>query len=317
MTSKNYLLKDKNIWVAGHTGMVGKALVNKLKKEECKIITISKSKLDLINQQTTWDWMSKQSIDIIFLAAAKVGGIYANSKYPAEFIYNNIAMATNIIKGAHLFKIDRLVFLGSSCIYPKFAKQPIEEESLLSGILEYTNESYAIAKIAGLKMCQAFNKQYKTDFISVMPTNLYGTGDNFHPDNSHVMASLIRKIIEAKNKNIQEIAVWGSGTPRREFLHVEDLADALIFLSKNYFGLDPINIGSGKDISIIELVTLISKLANWPVKIKLDHNKPDGTPLKRLDISRIKALGWEPKISLKTGIAKTLAHYESIQKPFD
>ena len=314
MNSKKYSLKHKNIWVAGHNGMVGKALINRLKSEECKIITIPKSKLDLTNQQTTWNWMENQSIDIVFLAAAKVGGIFANSEYPAEFIYDNICIATNIIKGAHIFKADRLVFLGSSCIYPKFTKQPIREESLLSGHLESTNEPYAIAKIAGLKMCQAFNKQYKTDFISVMPTNLYGKGDNFHPENSHVMASLIRKISEAKYNNIKEIEIWGSGTPRREFLHVDDLADSLVFLCKNYFGQDPINIGSGKDISIIELAVLISKIANWQINIKLNHDKPDGTPLKRLDISRINSLGWKPNISLKKGIAQSLEHYKNIRK---
>lgn len=294
---------DSKIWVAGHTGMVGSAIVRALKKEGYNnLILIPHSQLDLTNQQETFSFYEKYRPEYVFVAAAKVGGIYANNTYPADFIYQNLAIAVNIIEGARKYNVKKLLFLGSSCIYPRHAPQPIKEEYLLSGYLEPTNEAYAIAKIAGLKMCYYYKLQYGCDFISAQPTNLYGPGDNYHPMNSHVVAALLRKFYEAKLNNSKNVVVWGTGTPRREFLHVDDLADALIFLMKNYSDPLPINVGTGKDISIKELALLIKEISEYKGEIVFDTSKPDGMPRKLLDISRIKKMGWTPKISLSEGL---------------
>ncbi len=309
MSEKIFSLKNKVVWVAGHSGLVGKALVRKLKKVNCKLITIEKNDLDLTDQSATWKWMRNNKIDIIFLAAAKVGGILANKNFPAEFLYINLAIQNNIIEGAKLNNIKKLIFLGSSCIYPKFAEQPIKEKSLMTGPLEQTNEAYAIAKIAGLKLCSFYREQYNCNFISTMPTNLYGPGDNFEISSAHVMGSLINKIVTAKIFNQNSIEIWGSGKPRREFLYVDDLADALCFLAENYHEGKPINIGYGKDISILELAQLISKLVDWKGNLTINTSKPDGTPLKRLNIDKIKKLGWEPRVKLEDGIKSTIKYF--------
>ena len=297
------------IYVSGHNGMVGSAIIRKLtKKGYTNIITKTHKELDLTNQQAVNEFFEKENPEYVFLAAAKVGGIMANKTYPANFIYENLMIETNIIHASYINKVKKLLFLGSSCIYPKLAPQPIKEEYLLTGKLEKTNEAYAIAKIAGLEMCKHYNNQYNTNFMAVMPTNLYGPNDNYDINNSHVMAALIRKFKEAKN----EIIIWGTGTPKREFLHVDDLADAIIHITENYNAKDIgnfINIGTGKDISIKELAELIKNITGFKGNIIYDTTKPDGTPKKQLDISKITALGWKPKISLKEGIKKTYNEY--------
>jgi len=302
--------KDSKIYVAGHKGLVGSAIVRNLQsKGYTNIITRTHKELDLTDQKAVMKFFDEERPEYVFLAAAKVGGIYANNTYPADFIYENLMIECNVIKAAHDFKVKKLLFLGSSCIYPKMAPQPIKEEYLLSGYLEPTNEAYAIAKIAGLKMCQFFKRQYGDNFISCMPTNLYGPNDNFDLQNSHVLAALIRKFHEAKIQNKPHVEVWGTGTPRREFLYVDDMADACVFLMENYDGEETINIGTGEDLTIRELAEIIREIVGYEGEIIFDKTKPDGTPRKLLDVSKLKDLGWQYKIKLKEGIKLTYKWY--------
>lgn len=295
--------KDSKIYVAGHRGLVGSAIVRELnKKGYINIVGRTHKELDLISSTEVEKFFKEEKPEYIFLAAAKVGGIYANSTYPADFIYENLQIQNNVIGNAHKYGVKKLMFLGSSCIYPKMCPQPIKEEYLLSGYLEETNEAYALAKISGLKMCEFFNKQYGTNFISVMPTNLYGPYDNFHPENSHVMPALIRRFHEAKVSGAKEVVVWGSGTPLREFLYSEDMADACIYLMENYEGNEFFNIGTGKEITIRGLAELIKEVVGYEGNIVFDITKPDGTPRKLLDVSRLEKAGWKYKMELKNGI---------------
>ena len=298
--------KGDKIYVAGHKGLVGSAFLRLLGERGFEnIIYRTHSELDLTDQSAVMDFFGQERPEYIFLAAARVGGIQANSSYPAEFIRDNILIQSNVIDAAYRNDARKLLFLGSSCIYPKLAPQPMKEEYLLSGDLEPTNEWYAIAKIAGIKMCQAYRRQYGFNAICLMPTNLYGPGDNFDPEDSHVVPALIRKFYEAKTKGKPEVVVWGTGTPKREFLHVDDLADAALFLMENYDEEDIINVGVGKDISIKELAELIKDISGYRGEIVFDTLKPDGTPRKLLDISRLRKLGWAPKISLREGLLST------------
>lgn len=301
----DYSLAGKSVWVAGHRGMVGSALMRRLAAENCQIITATREELDLIRQDDVEKWMAKNKPQVVFIPAAKVGGILANDTRPAEFIYENLMIEANIIHAAYLTGVEKLLFLGSSCIYPKLAPQPIQEEALLSGPLEPTNEWYAIAKIAGVKLCQAYRKQYGCDFISAMPTNLYGPGDNFNLETSHVLPALMRKAHEAKNRDDKEMIIWGSGTPRREFLHVNDAADALVFLMKHYSGEQHINVGSGEDISILELTRIVARTVGFKGEIITDTSKPDGTPRKLMSGDKLKSMGWQSAIELTNGIEDT------------
>jgi len=295
------------IYIAGHRGMVGSGLERKLRAEGYNnIATRTSSELDLRNQQAVNDFFEKEKPAYVILAAAKVGGIHANNTYRAEFIYDNLMIEANIIHAAYLNKITKLLFLGSSCIYPKMAPQPLKEEYLLSGYLEPTNQPYAIAKIAGIEMCDSYRAQYGCNFISAMPTNLYGTNDNYHPENSHVLPALISRIVLAKKNNEPNVTIWGSGTPRREFLHVDDLANACYFLLQNYNEQGFVNIGCGIDVSIKELAELIVSEVGYQGELLFDTTKPDGTPRKLMDTSRINYLGWMPKITLNAGIRKTV-----------
>lgn len=302
--------KDSKIYVAGHRGLVGSAIVRELKKKGCtNIIGKTHKELDLMNDLAVENFFKEERPEYVFLAAAKVGGIHANSTYPADFIFENLQIQNNVIINAYKYGVKKLMFLGSSCIYPKMCPQPIKEEYLLSGYLEETNEAYALAKISGLKMCQYFNKQYGTNFISVMPTNLYGPYDNFHPENSHVMPALIRRFHEAKANGAKEVVVWGSGTPLREFLYSEDMADACIYLMENYEGNDFFNIGTGKEISIKNLAELIKEVVGFEGEIIWDSSKPDGTPRKLLDVSRLESQGWKYKMELKDGVKEAYKWY--------
>lgn len=300
-----YNLSGKCIWVAGHNGMVGSAVSRRLQSENCKIIEVSRNDLDLCNKDAVLEWMRDACPDAIIIAAAKVGGIYANQEKPVDFLEDNLYIQTNILHAAHLCNVERLLLLGSSCIYPKNSKQPIEEDSLLTDTLEPTNESYALAKIAGIKLCQAYRKQYKRDWISAMPTNLYGPRDNYDLETSHVLPALLRKFHEAKTRGAAEVVLWGTGSPLREFLHCDDLADALIFLLKNYSSNQHINIGSGFEISILSLAELIADVVGYDAKLTFDINKPDGTPRKLLDSSRLQELGWNGARSLRDGLSST------------
>jgi GDP-L-fucose synthase len=295
----------RRIWVAGHKGMVGSAITRCLARRGDELLMADRSVVDLRNQIGVETWLRQNRPDSIVFAAAKVGGIYANDTFPADFIYDNLAIETNVIHSAHMAGVDRLVFLGSSCIYPKFAEQPIKEEALLTGPLEPTNEWYAIAKIAGIKLCQAYRKQHGRRYISVMPCNLYGPGDNFDPLTSHVLPALIRKFHEAKEEGRTEVVVWGTGTPLREFLHVDDLARAVVFCLDNYDSYDHINCGAGSDTSIQNLAEMVAKCVEFDGRIIFDTTKPDGTPRKLMDSSRISALGWKPEVDLKSGITRT------------
>ncbi len=304
--------KNSKIYVAGHRGLVGSAIIRSLVKQGYNnLVTKTRQELDLLDSVAVANFFQKEKPEYVFLAAAKVGGILANNTYPANFIYENLTIQNNIIHNAYLNKVKKLLFLGSSCIYPKFAKQPIKEEYLLSGKLEPTNKAYAIAKIAGIIMCESYNKQYNTNFISVMPTNLYGPNDNFDLKNSHVVPALIRKFHEAKINNKNKVVLWGTGCPRREFLYVDDLAEACIFLMNNYNESEIINIGTGKDISIKELAGIIKNVVGFEGKIVWDTSKPDGTPRKLLDVSRLNKLGWKYKVSLKKGIELTYNWYKN------
>ena len=300
-----YSLARKRVWVAGHRGMVGSAIVRRLAEEGCEVLTASRQELDLKRQGDVEKWMRLRRPDAIFLAAAKVGGILANASYPADFLYDNLMVEANIIAAAHDIGVQKMLFLGSSCIYPKFATQPITEDSLLTGSLEPTNEWYAIAKIAGIKLCQAYRQQHGRDFISAMPTNLYGPGDNFDLASSHVMPALIRKAHEAKQRGDKEITVWGTGSPRREFLHVDDCADACVHLMKTYSDHGHVNVGSGEDLTILELTQLVCEVVGFQGNIVHDLSKPDGTPRKLMSADKIRSLGWQPRIALKDGVRMT------------
>jgi GDP-L-fucose synthase len=298
-------LAGKRVFVAGHNGMVGSAIVRRLAREGCQIVTASHVELDLSRQEQTEAWLRQQRPQLVFMAAARVGGIQANASLPAQFIYDNLAIATNVIEAAHRAGVEKLLFLGSSCIYPREAAQPIAEDALLTGALEPTNEWYAIAKIAGIKLCEAFRKQHGDDFISGMPTNLYGPGDNFDLQSSHVLPALIRKAHEAKLAGAPSITIWGTGTPRREFLHVDDCADACVFLMKTYSGAQHVNIGSGTDVTILELASLVCEVVGFAGEIVCDTSKPDGTPRKLMSGEKLRAMGWAPKVPLREGIAAT------------
>jgi GDP-L-fucose synthase len=299
-----YNLSGKKVWVAGHRGMVGSAVCRQLENEDCNIIKAGRDEVNLVNQVEVNDWMNAAKPDAIVLAAAKVGGIQANNNFPVDFLYENLMIEANIIHAAHLNKVERMLFLGSSCIYPRLADQPIKENSLLTGALEPTNEWYAIAKIAGIKLIQAYRKQYGYDWISAMPTNLYGPGDNYDLNSSHVLPALLRKFHEAKISKSSEVTVWGSGKPLREFMHCDDLANALLFLLKNYTNYEHINVGSGDEVSIRELVDVIAKVVGYDAKIVWDESKPDGTPRKLMDTSNLHNLGWRDHRSLFDGISQ-------------
>lgn len=319
-------MAQKRIFIAGHKGMVGSALVRQLAADgNHQIITANKQELDLINQQAVRSFFAQKQIDQVYLAAARVGGIHANNEYPAEFIYQNLMIEANVIHAAHQNNVQKLLFLGSSCIYPKLAEQPMREDALLTGALECSNEPYAIAKIAGIKLCESYNRQYGRDYRSVMPTNLYGTNDNFHPENSHVIPALIRRFHEAKLVNAPVVKAWGTGKPMREFLYVDEMAEASIFvmnLDKATYEqqtqpmLSHINVGTGIDCTIKELTESVAKVIGYQGKIEWDTNKPDGTPRKLMDVSRLERLGWEAKISLEGGLAKTYAWFLDNQDSF-
>jgi GDP-L-fucose synthase len=300
------------IFIAGHRGLVGSALVRKLTDQGfTNLILKPREELDLTVQPAVEAFFKKEQPEYVFLAAAKVGGIYANSKYPAEFIFSNMQVQMNVINEAYKYKVKKLLFLGSSCIYPKHAPQPMREDALLSGQLEPTNAPYAIAKIAGIMMCQSYNNQYGTDYISVMPTNLYGPNDNYHPENSHVLPALIRRFHEAKVSNAPKVSIWGTGNPTREFLYSDDLADACIFLMKQYSGNDIVNIGSGTEVKIKDLAIIVKKAVGYKGEIEFDMSKPDGTPRKLLDCSKIHSMCWRHSIELEKGIDKSYTDYLS------
>ncbi len=302
-------LTGRRVWVAGHRGMAGSAIVRRLERESCEIVTAAHSELDLLRQADVHAWMAGQKIDAIFLAAARVGGILANSTRPAEFLYENLVIESNVIQAAKDAAVKKLLFLASSCIYPRMAEQPMREEALLTGPLEPTNEWYAIAKIAGIKMCQAYRRQYGCDFISVMPTNLYGPGDRYDAQGGHVVAALIMKIHAANVAKSASVELWGSGTPKREFLFSEDLADACVFVMKNYSGEMFLNIGTGREMTILELAESIAAIIGWKGTFTFDRSKPDGMPRKVLDVSRVRALGWSAPTDFETGMKQAYEWY--------
>ena len=303
--------KNAKIYVAGHGGLVGSAIVRELQKQGyANFVQRGSADMDLREQVAVRNFFAAEKPDYVFLAAAKVGGIHANDTYPAEFIADNLMMESNIIDAAYRNNVKKLLFLGSSCIYPKLCPQPIKEEYLLSGPLEPTNEWYALAKIAGIKLCQAYRKQYGFNAISAMPTNLYGPGDNFHPENSHVLPALIRRFHEAKEAGTPKVTIWGTGTPRREFLYVDDLAEALVFLMNNYEGAEHVNVGCGEDLTIMDLARLVAEVVGFAGEIATDPSKPDGTPQKLLDVTRINSLGWKAATPLKEGVAAAYAWYK-------
>ncbi|MGD0156743.1 MAG: GDP-L-fucose synthase [Terracidiphilus sp.] len=302
-------LAGRRVWVAGHRGMAGSAIVRRLQRESCEIVTATREELDLLRQEEVHAWVAGNRIDAVFLAAAKVGGILANSTRPAEFLYENLSIETNVIHAAKDAGVKKLLFLASSCIYPRMAGQPMREEALLTGPLEPTNEWYAIAKIAGIKLCQAYRRQYGCDFVSVMPTNLYGPGDRYDAEGGHVVAALIMKIHAAKMTNSTTVELWGSGTPRREFLFSEDLADACVFVMKNYSGEMCLNVGTGRDMTILELAETIARIAGWNGTFTFDRSKPDGMPQKVMDVSRLKALGWSAPTGFETGMKEAYRWY--------
>ncbi len=306
---------ESKIYIAGHRGMVGSAILRNLRnKGYTNFLLKTSHELDLRDQKSVNDLFKEYQPEYVFLAAAKVGGIIANNSYRAEFLYDNLMMESNIINSAHQSKVKKLLFLGSSCIYPKFAAQPLKEESLLSDYLEQTNEPYAIAKIAGIKLTEAYRDQYDCNFISAMPTNLYGTGDNYHPQNSHVIPGMIHKFYKAIQENKSEVELWGTGNPMREFMHSDDLAEALVFLMNSYNERQFINIGTGEEVSIKQLAEMIKTTTGFEGQIKFDSSKPDGTPRKLMDSSKIKSLGWQPRIGLKEGLERTWGEYQELIK---
>ena len=309
MTDKTYGLAGKRVWVAGHRGMVGKALIRRLQTEGCTLLTVDHAALDLTRQAETEAWLAEAKPDAIFLAAAKVGGIAANMAQPADFLFDNLAIEMNIIRTAWKIGVEKLMFIGSSCIYPRAAAQPVSESALLSGFPEPTNEAFAVAKIAGIKLCEAYHQQHGANFISVIPANLFGPGDNFDPHHSHVPAALMRRFHEARIADLASTEIWGTGTPRREFLYVDDLADACVFLMHAYSGREPINIGTGADISIAEFADCMRKVTNYSGEIRYDTSKPDGMPRRLLDSSKLAALGWQPKMALEDGLRQTYAWF--------
>jgi|SRR5688572_14945861 len=296
-----YSLKGKRVWVAGHRGMAGSAIVRRLAAEDCEVLSVGRAEVDLRRQEHTEKWMAQHRPQAVFLAAGTVGGILANDSRPGEFIYDNLAIEANVIQGARASGVEKLIFLSSSCVYPRLAAQPMAEELLLTGALEPTNQWYAVAKIAGMKLCEAYRRQYGCDFISAMPTNLYGPGDNYDPASSHVAAAMQVKVHRAKSDGASAIQIWGSGTPKREFLYVDDLADAVVFLMKNYSGESHINVGTGEELTIRELAELTARVANWDGRFEYDRSKPDGMPRKVMDASRLGALGWRPRMTLEQG----------------
>lgn len=306
-----YDLRGKRVWVAGHRGMVGAAIVRRLAREGCEVLTAGRGEVDLREQAEVRDWMRRANPDAVFLAAAKVGGILANDTRPAEFLYDNLAIEANVIHTAHEIGVEKLLFLGSTCIYPRLAPQPMPEDALLTGPLEPTNEWYAIAKIAGLKLCQAYRKQHGDDFISAMPTNLYGPGDNYSATGSHVLPAFIAKMHAAKEQGAASVEIWGSGTPRREFLYVDDLADALVFLMARYSGETALNIGVGEDISIADLARKVAAVVGFEGEFVFDPTKPDGTPRKLVDVTRLHALGWRARTSLDEGLRLAYAEFRA------
>lgn len=299
----------RRVFVAGHRGLVGSAILRRLAQVGCDLVTADRDRLDLIRQDDTERFLRSAKPDVVIIAAAKVGGIHANSTLPAEFIYENLIISSNLIHGAFRAGVRKLLFLGSSCIYPKLAPQPMVEEALLTGPLEPTNEWYAIAKIAGIKLCQAYRRQYAVDFISVMPTNVYGPGDNYHPEYSHVISALIRRFHEAEQYGLPSATVWGTGTPRREFIFVDDLADACILVLERYSGESPINIGTGEEITIAELGRLVAEVVGYRGELVFDPSRPNGTPQKLLNISKLRALGWKAQTPLAVGLARTYADF--------
>lgn len=296
-------LAGKRVFVAGHRGMVGGALVRRLQQENCTILTAGRDELNLCDQTAVRQWMAAQQPHVVLIAAAKVGGIHANSHYPVDFLYDNMMIEANLIEASYRVGVEKLLFLGSSCIYPREAEQPMREEALLTGPLEPTNEWYAIAKIAGIRLCQAYRQQYGCDYISAMPTNLYGPGDNFHPQNSHVPAALLRRFHEAKLADAPSVAVWGSGKPYREFLYVEDMADACVFMLKHYSGHSHLNVGSSREVTIAEFAQAIKDVVGYAGRLEFDTSRPDGAPRKLMDNSKLKEMGWEAPTSLPEGLA--------------
>ncbi|MGA3310827.1 MAG: GDP-L-fucose synthase [Xanthobacteraceae bacterium] len=307
--SKLFDLSDRRVFVAGHRGMVGAAIVRRLVQRNSALVTAGRETLDLFRQDDTERFLGSIKPDVVIVAAAKVGGIHANNVLPAEFIYENLVIATNLIHGAFRAGVRKLLFLGSSCIYPKLARQPIVEEELLSGALEPTNEWYAIAKIAGVKLCQAYRRQYGADYISVMPCNVYGPGDNYHPENSHVIAALIRRFHEAKQSGSPSVTVWGTGTPRREFIFVDDLAEACLVVLEQYSGESHLNIGTGEDITIAGLARVVAEVIGYRGELVFDPSRPDGPPQKLLDVSRLSALGWKAHTPLRVGLERSYADF--------
>ncbi len=307
--SGHFELTDRRVWVAGHSGMVGSALVRRLGREDCELVTVDHAGLDLRRQAEVEEWLAETRPEVVVIAAAKVGGILANDSYPADFIYDNLMIEANIVGAAYACGVAKLLFLGSSCIYPKHAPQPMAESALLTGPLEPTNEWYAVAKIAGVKLCQAFRRQHRCDFISAMPTNLYGPGDNFDLETSHVVPALINKAHAAKTEGARSLEIWGTGQPRREFLYVDDLADALVHLLKVYSAAEPVNVGIGKDVPIAELARMVCAVVGFDGALRFDATKPDGSPRKLLDTARLAALGWSPRTGLREGLERTYDWY--------
>jgi GDP-L-fucose synthase len=314
MARTPFELKGKTVFVAGHRGMVGSALVRRLAREDVRLLTVGRREVDLRDQAAVFNWFAANTPQVVLLAAAKVGGIVANNTLRAEFLYDNLAITANVIHAAHVNRTGKLMFLGSSCIYPKLAPQPIREDAMLTGPLEPTNEPYAVAKIAGIKMVEAYRGQYGCDYINVMPTNLYGPGDNYHPEYSHVVAALIRRFHEAKVAGVPDVVVWGTGTPRREFLYVDDMADACVHLIKTYSSMEMVNIGTGEDITIAEFAQLVAAAVGYTGTISYDTARPDGTPQKSLDVTRLAKLGWRATTSLEDGIRLAYRAYLSEHK---
>ncbi len=308
-----YHLEGRRIWVAGHRGMVGQAIVRRLASENCEIVTVDRTVVDLRRQRDVEYWVEKARPDVVFLAAAKVGGILANSSYPADFLYDNLMIEANLIEASRRVGVGKLVFLGSSCIYPKMAPQPIPEDALLSGPLEPTNEWYAVAKIAGIKLCQAYRRQYGSDFICAQPTNLYGPGDNFDLTSSHVLPALLRKAHDARESGAAKLTVWGSGAPLREFLHVDDLADAVVFLAKHYSGEEIVNVGTGEEVSIRHLAEQVCAAVGFKGELEFDRTKPDGTPRKLVSSEKLSGLGWRARTSLADGLDSTYRWFRENQ----